>query len=176
MAARVKLDWQCFDFAGKGIASWRSLKKVVDFDEHPGLFTDRAVYVIRVCRPFSFSYGNRHSPVAYIGKGQAQKRITAHLKSWIPELARKIPDLKIRIYYCEPRARYHGPVDKGVEADLIEKFEERYGSLPLRNRKHESDEYERTYAQSELHVLHPGKGTGYHWALSPLPSSHFYRE
>lgn len=175
MAANVKLEWKSIEFPGKGIASWRSLKKAVDLDEHPVLFSDRAVYVIRVCRPFAFNYGDRYSPVAYIGKGQAQKRITSHLKTWIPHLSAKIPDLRIKIFYCEPRARRVGTICEGVEADLIANFIQHYGRRPLRNRNTPSDPHERIYSSSELHVLHPGKGKGFHWALSPLPSSHFYR-
>ena len=175
MAARVKLDWKAIEFAGRGVTSWRSLKKLVSLNDHPKLFSERAVYIIRVCRPFAFDYGDRYSPVAYIGKGQAQKRITSHLKTWIPHLSTKIPDLKVKIYYCEPRVRHHGTICEGVEADLIAKFIEHYGRRPLRNRNTPTDPHERIYSPAELHVLHPGKGKGYHWALSPLPSSHFYR-
>lgn len=108
MAARVNLDWKSIEFAGKGVASWRSLKKVVSLDDHPKLFSERAVYIIRVCRPFAFDYGDRYSPVAYIGKGQAQKRITAHLKIWIPHLSTKIPDLKedLLLRAARPASRY----------------------------------------------------------------------
>jgi hypothetical protein len=175
MAAKVKLDWHFIEFRGADVGSWRALKNAVDLNEHEGLLTDRAVYIIRVRRPFSFAYGCRHSPVAYIGKGQAQKRITSHLKSWIPKLSEKIPDLRIRIYYCEPKVRWHGTNCEGVEADLIAKFVERYGARPLRNRNTPTDDYERIYRPKELEVLHPGKGGGFHWALTPLPNSHFYR-
>lgn len=174
MPARVRLDWSSIEFPGGSVTSWRALKKVVSLDEHPNLFSDRAVYVIRVCRPFTFNYGGLYSPVVYIGKGQAQKRITSHLVTWIPSLSAKIIDLKIKIYYCEPRVRYHGTICEGVEADLIAKFIEHYGRRPLRNRNTPTDPHERIYSTSELHVLHPGKGKGYHWALSPLPSSGFY--
>ena len=175
MAAHVKLEWAYIEFKGVDVSSWRALKKVVDLSKHAGLLSDRAVYVIRVRRPFSFAYDKGHSPVAYIGKGQAQKRITAHLRSWMPELAKRIPDLRIRIYYCEPKVRWHGSNCEGVEADLIAAFVETYGGRPLRNRNTPTDWYQRIYAPKELHVLHPGKGGGFHWALTPLPSSHFYR-
>jgi hypothetical protein len=175
MAAQMKLDWNYIEFRAAEVSSWRALKKAVDLGYHAGLLSDRAVYIIRTQRPFLFAYADGYSPVVYIGKGQAQKRITAHLKSWIPYLASKIPDLHVLIYYCEPKARWHGTNCEGVEADLIAKFIEAYGSRPLRNRNTPRDAYERTYASAELHVLHPGKGRGFHWALTPLPSSHFYR-
>lgn len=175
MVATVKLDWECIEFRGADVSSWRALKKVVDLDEYPGLFSERAVYVIRISRPFAFQYEKGHSPVAYIGKGQAQKRLTSHIKSWIPHLSRKVPDLKIKIYFCEPCVRRLGTICEGVEADLIQRFIDRYGQRPLRNRNTPTKAGERIYAKEEMHVLHPGKGGGYHWALTPLPSSHFYR-
>ncbi|WP_156679741.1 hypothetical protein [Sphingomonas profundi] len=80
-----------------------------------------------------------------------------------------------RFYYCEPKVRWHGTNCEGVEADLIAKFIEAFGTRPLRNRNTPTDAYERIYSAKELHVLHPGKGGGFHWALTPLPSPHFYR-
>lgn len=176
MAANVKLDWDSIHFQAAGVSSWRVLKQqVADLNEKPTLFSDRAVYVIRISRPFAFDYAGRYSPVAYIGKGQAQLRLTSHLKSWIPLLAAKIPDLGIRIYFCEPKVRRLGTICEGVEADLIDTFKKHYGRPPLQNRNTPSWPNKRIYSRNQLHVLHPGKGKGFHWALRPLPSSQFYR-
>lgn len=173
--ARVNLDWESVEFLAAKVPGWRALKREIDIDDHPGLLSDRAVYVIRISRPFAFDYGKRHSPVAYIGKGQAQARLTSHLKSWIPHLASKIPGLKIKIYFCEPRVTRLGRICEGVEADLIKQFIDTYGRRPLRNRNTPTKPGKRTYSTEQLKVLHPGKGGGFHWALKPLPSSHFYR-
>lgn len=176
MTAQVRLDWKSVVFVASKVSGWVAFKREINLAEHPGLLSTRAVYVIRIVRPFTFSYGERHSPVAYIGKGQAQARLTSHLKSWIPQLSRKIPDLKIEIFYCEPRVRKLGRICEGVEADLIKRFVDAYGRLPLRNRNTPTKPGNRTYKHEELAgVLHPGKGTGYHWGLTPLGSSHFYR-
>lgn len=175
MAARVNLDWKKVEFRAAEVTGWRAFKKVVDLSEHPGLLSDRAVYVIRISRPFAFQYGERHSPVAYIGKGKAQQRLTSHLKSWIPQLAAKIPDLRIVICFCEPRVRKLGTICEGVEADLIKRFVDHYGRRPLRNRNTPTKAGERIYSPEQLQVLHPGKGKGFHWGLTPLRSSHFYR-
>lgn len=174
MAAAVRLKWEYVEFIASEVSGWVTFRKAVDIDAHPGLFSQRAVYVIRICEPFAFDYDEKFSPVAYIGKGQAQQRITSHLKSWIPQLSKRIPGLKIRIYYCEPKVRRLGTVCEGVEADLIDRFVKRYGRRPLRNLNTPTHRGVRTYTQSELHVLHPGKGRRYHWALRPLPSCHFY--
>lgn len=174
MATQVKLDWSSVEFLAAEVTSWTALKKAVDLEANAGLLSQRAVYVIRISRPFAFLYGDFYSPVAYIGKGQAQQRLTSHLKSWIPQLAKKIPDLKIKIYFCEPRVRRLGRICEGVEADLIAEFCEVYGQRPLRNRNSPSHRHEFVYAKEDLNVLHPGKGSGYHWGLTPLPSCHFY--
>jgi hypothetical protein len=174
VAAAVRLNWNHVDFVASEVSGWVQFRKAVNIDEHPGLLSQRAVYVIRIREPFAFDYEDAFSPVAYIGKGQAQQRITSHLKSWIPQLSKRIPGLKIRIYYCEPKVRRLGKICEGVEADLIERFVTRYGRRPLRNRNTPTHPGSRTYTQSELHVLHPGKGRRYHWALRPLPSCHFY--
>jgi hypothetical protein len=149
--------------------------RTADLDRRSALLSDRAVYIIRTVRPFAFAYGDRYSPVAYIGKGQAQQRLSSHLKSWIPHLSSKIPDLKIKVFFCHPTVRRLGTICEGVEADLIRTFIDHYGRRPLRNRNTPSHPGQRLYSPSQLHVLHPGKGSGFHWALTPLRSSHFYR-
>ncbi|HVV99905.1 MAG TPA: hypothetical protein VHB77_06180, partial [Planctomycetaceae bacterium] len=131
MPAKVSLKWQKITFRAQGISGWVAFKRAAGLKKGDFILSDRAVYVIRTQRPFSFNYGDRHSPVAYIGKGQFQQRITAHLKSWIKHLSKNFPELKIDIYFCEPKVRYHGPNCEGVEADLIEIFRKRYGARPL---------------------------------------------
>lgn len=175
MAAAVRLKWEAMEFTAADVSGWVPFRKAVNLAERKGVLSQRAVYVIRICEPFAFDYDEAFSPVVYIGKGQFQQRITSHLKSWIWELAKRIPGLKIRIYYCEPRVRRLGTICEGVEADLIDRFVMHYGRRPLRNRNTPTHPGVRTYTPSELHVLHPGKGRRYHWALRPLPSCHFYR-
>lgn len=175
MTASVKLQWTRLTFKAHGVSGWKGFKQETHIKENSVLLSDRAVYVIRVQRPFSFTYGEKHSPVAYIGKGQFQNRITSHLKSWIGHLSRRFPELKVDIYFCEPRVRHHGTICEGVEADLIARFVKHYGDRPLRNRNTPTDPYDRAYASEDLKILHPGRGGGWEWELSPLPSSHFYR-
>ena len=91
--AIVRLEWDSVQFKAANVSGWVSFKTTVNLDKHKHLLSSRAVYVIRTKRPYAFSYGGKYSPVAYIGKGQAKIRITAHLKSWIPRLCKKLPDL-----------------------------------------------------------------------------------
>lgn len=173
--ALPKLKWDSVEFRASDVKGWVAFRGAVSLGSHPILLSPRAVYVIRIKRPYAFSYGEDYSPVAYIGKGQAQKRITSHLKSWIPKLAEKIPDLKVKIFFCEPRVQWHGTICEHVEADLIYIFQQTYGAIPLRNRVCPGVWGEHYYDPKDLHVLHPGKGKGFHWAIRPLPSCHFYR-
>ncbi|MGQ3354434.1 MAG: hypothetical protein ACT6XY_03830 [Phreatobacter sp.] len=174
--ASVRLRWESIEFQAAEISGWVALRKSVDAGKMAKLTSNQAVYVIRVMRPYSFSYGNEHSPVAYIGKGKAQARITSHLKSWIPKLSNKIQGLRIKIYFCEPRVRRSGAICEQVEADLIQFFVEDFGHRPIRNLVSPSGYGLHEYQESELHVIRPGKGVGYHWAIRPLPSSHFYKQ
>jgi hypothetical protein len=174
--ATVTLNWDHVEFDAEDVSGWVSFRRAVDIRSHKTLLSSRAVYVIRIMRPYSFDYGNKHSPVAYIGKGNAQQRITSHLKSWIPRLSSTIRGLRIRIYFCTPVVRYHGTVCEHVEADLIRRFENVYGHRPLRNLVSPTQWGKHYYTSSDLQVLHPRQGPGYHWALRPLPSSKFFRE
>ena len=173
MVAKMSLNWKQIEFPGDSVHNWTDLKKLCDTSELSAL--ERSVYVIRIGRPFSFQYPNGYSPVAYIGKGKAQQRITSHIKGWITNLSKRVPSLKISIWYCEPRVKYHGDNCEEIKADLMQRFTSKYGSLPLRNRQSQWNNYEYSYGEGDLKVLHPGKGSGYHWALTPLPNSHFYR-
>lgn len=173
--ANVRLGWDSVAFKASDVSGWVSFKKAVSIDDHEELLSDRAVYVIRVSQPFSFQYEKGHSPVIYIGKGQAQARITAHLKSWIPLLSATIPELKVRICFSTPTIRKRGTICEHVEADLIAKFVAKYGELPLRNRNTPPQLGRHVYDPADLSVLHPGRGTRYHWAIQPLKSSQFYR-
>ncbi len=89
--ANVSLSWKEVAFNAKEVTGWISFATKTQLNERKILLSDRAVYVIRVMRPYSFWYGQKNSPVAYIGKGKAQQRLTSHLKIWIPELAKKFP-------------------------------------------------------------------------------------
>lgn len=173
--ANVQLTWDKVRFSATAVSGWIAFKRAVNLEDHKKLLSSRAVYVIRITRPYSFAYEKGHSPVAYIGKGKAQQRITSHLGSWIKELGKRIPDLHIEIWFCEPKATWHGTICEHVESDLIKKFIAKYGDRPLRNRVTPRSNRLHQYRPDDMAILHPGKGKGYHWAIKPLPSSSFYK-
>ena len=175
----VQLIWKSLAFNGADVRNWKDFKKQFPAQKLKPLLSEQAVYVIRIMRPFAFLYQTdeteSYSPVVYIGKGQFQKRITSHLKSWISHLSASIPGLQIRILFCEPRKQRLGAICEHVEADLLDVFEKSYGRLPLRNHRREPKRGNHDYDAKQVNqALNLGSGKGFHWAIKPLPSSHFY--
>lgn len=172
--ANIKLSWVTHTVAAEKLTDWRSFVSDASPEIIRALQSRNAVYVIRTARPFSFAYEKAHSPVIYIGKGQAKTRLTSHLRTWLLALTEKIPSMKIEVSVCSPRAPWHGQVCEEVEADLIYLFEQQFGTVPVRNRRREYAKYPHTYERAGLAVLRPGRGRGYVWGLTPLRSSPLY--
>lgn len=51
MTANVQLEWENVEFKASEVTNWRTLKKVVDVASYIKLTSERAVYVIRICKP-----------------------------------------------------------------------------------------------------------------------------
>lgn len=136
--------------------------------------SDKSVYVIRTVRPFSIAYEKKSSPVLYIGEGNVGDRVRSHMKKWIADLGKHIPQLGIEVRYCRPIAKGIKNVHRDAEADLLWRFWELYGTSPLFNRQYEYHDRNHTYDANFFKVLTPGSGRGYHWALRPLASNFSY--
>ena len=137
-----------------------------------------AVYVVRVQRPFSIFYPKRPSPLLYIGEGNPKRRFYDHMRNWVVDLAHDLPNLTIQMKYADiEQSRKGRNRHKDVEADLLVEFVRHYGAIPLLNRKTQNTEKSHKYSKGFFRVIHPGRGRGYRWALSPLRSnSHYIRE
>ena len=173
---RPLVSWKTIDLLAAEITGWVSFKNGVDLEEeHSELLSANAVYIIRIKRPWAFSYKKKQSPVVYIGEGKAQQRISTHLRSWMKVLARELPQLKVQIIYCIPKLKGPGKTSACVEADLLHKFKEVHGELPLRNKQNEL-KYKRNYRYSRktFGYLLMGKGRGFRFAISPMKSSGLY--
>lgn len=172
MPVRVRIKWDRFRLDGK--ARWRHVKEKV-LGEYDRAALARCVYVLRLCGPFAIQYVSKASPTLYIGRGQFQERITEHL-NWINELAKKIRDMQFEVWLCQPRVRNARNAFADFEAELLRRFYEKFGCVPMFNRRLEKTHSNRRYLpESEIKAaISFGSGRSYHWSLSPLPSNSAY--
>ena len=96
----------------------------------------RTVYVIRVGAPFSLSYPLQPSPVVYIGKGAVWNRLSACHSKWISKIQQKL-GTRFEFSFCSPRRQKYENAYAQVEADLIQLFVAKFGTLPLMNSRKE---------------------------------------
>jgi hypothetical protein len=170
--ASIELIWDAFIFDAKAAPSWAAFKKLVNQKLLKEAINPRSVYVVRICKPFAIRYEKSYSPVVYIGRGRFKSRIASHIKSWIHPLSEHIPDLKIEIMTCKPRAKALETAYKDVEADLINRFVAKYGEKPLKNKRLENHKHNHKYNQGAIsRAIGKGKGPGFYWSLSPIGSS-----
>ena len=179
MASRsveLKLKWTVIEFKATAVDGWVSFKKIVDLQQkHKDLLSSYAVYIVRIKRPFAFSYKNKPSAVAYIGEGNAKNRLSSHFGSWMNLLSEEVPELRIEVCYCVPSIQKSGYICEVVEADLLNEFVKIHGELPIKNRQKEH-KYRKGYVYDNLtkSLLKLGKGKGFKFALRPLKSSGLY--
>jgi hypothetical protein len=175
--ALINLRWQSIKVPAE-IGGWIAFRKHLDDEAFLNEVCDeRTIYVVRLCRPFSMHYPNNVSCAMYIGRGDFKKRITSHLKSWIKPLCKHITDLEVEILVCLPRVQKNFTAYKDAEASLIDLFEERFGSLPIKNKRRERSARKHTFSKGDLaKAFGLGQGTGYHWAIWPVGSNPLRRK
>lgn len=173
--------------SGQGAKSKEELVKTLRRELRAGLksqgveptYLERCVYVIRMHGDFIIGYPNGSSPVLYIGRGDAFGRLSTHLKRWLHQVERFGNDVGIEIRVCRPRRRNVTDMFKHVEADLIARFAQRFGSIPFFNSRPETG-YEGCvdYTESDEQALRAAIGTGSgnrpKWVISPAPSNPNY--
>jgi hypothetical protein len=140
----------------------------------------QCVYVIRLKGEVSVGYPAKHSPVIYIGEGDAYSRLYNHAK-WLVQLVLSMPQVGIEIRVAEVKRKNHTELYRHIEADLISWFAEDHGSLPWFNLQRErslEDMY--TYepeAESTLRrSLGVGGGNRFVWAIQPTKNNDFHEQ
>lgn len=101
------------------------------------------VYVIRMTSGMSIRYDEGVSPVIYIGRGSVGGRVKSHFSNKLFPMMQTLSGAQYDFWITDPKkgtrgrpsAKYH----KQLEHDLLEKFEEKYGSLPLLNKNRGTD-------------------------------------
>jgi hypothetical protein len=137
--------------------------------------TQQCVYVIRVRGAVAIAYGDKHSPVIYIGEGNAFKRLYGHA-FWISTLLLSVPNIEVEIHIAEIARKNNGWLYKSIEADMIKWFVQEFGCLPWFNKQRErgkEEHYSYDPAAESLLRRHIGVGSGnkFLWAIRPLPNN-----
>jgi hypothetical protein len=132
----------------------------------------RCVYIVRMTGSFIIAYHRSNSPVLYIGRGDAKKRIASHFGKWLSDDCDFGNDSHAEIRLVIPRRQKRENYYKNVEADLNLNFKEQNGSLPYFNRRLEkrfSKKVQYTAAQEKLLRRFIGIGSGKRpwWAIRP---------
>lgn len=136
----------------------------------------RCVYVIRMKGPVVVAYPWGDSPVLYVGRGDAPKRLASHLKNWLHDAHRFGKEVGVELRICLPRRRGRAEFFKNVEADLISWFQAKYGAIPFFNSRLEPKfENAVVYLDTQLKDLRRAIGVGSgnrpEWAIRPLRSN-----
>jgi hypothetical protein len=148
---------------------WRNIRIFCQQDDDPFNW-DRCIYIIRLAPPYAIWYGTENityqSPILYVGSGTISQRWSQH-RDWLYELGRAIPGGRYEVWVAKPRVRRNSEVYKDIEADILVKFREKTGCLPLRNRRVEGNPRKHTYEDGFFEgIFKPDRR--YQWAMYPL--------
>jgi len=136
---------------------------------------NQCVYVVRLQGTVAVSYKSDHSPVIYIGEGNAFIRLYDHAY-WISSLLVSIPNTQIEIHIAQVARKNHASLYQYIEADMIKWFADGFGMLPWFNRQRERSkeshyEYDQDAEQKLRKHLGIGSGNKFLWAIKPLPNN-----
>lgn len=147
------------------------MRNIMQKDWPPIRRPSQCVYIIRLTGEVAVAYGDEHSPVIYIGEGNAYVRLYDHIK-WLAALLVSVPQMGIEVRIAEVARRNHDTLYQHIEADLLYWFSEAYGTLPWFNRQRErSKEAQYDYERATRNALRRQLGVDskekYLWAIRP---------
>lgn len=164
MAAPMKLTWHHASYEAGN--NRKKIEEQLSSDAAVECLKDlRTVYVIRVCAPFSLSYPLQPSPVVYIGKGAVWNRLSASHTKWISRIQKTL-GTKFEFSFCSPRRQKYETAYEQVEADLIQLFVAKFGTLPLMNSRKEWPEKKWSYDKWSSRVPLQGVDSSHYCSLS----------
>ena len=132
-----------------------------------------SVYVIRLSGSFTIDYKNGPSPTLYIGEGKFRGRLNAHRK-WLGRLHSVLEATPLEVKFCFPRTIDGTPANRELEAHLLTAFKAKFLELPLQNMQKETPSKILTFnSKSNGHVIGPGAGKKFLWALRPMKRNPF---
>lgn len=134
-------------------------------------YTEQCLYVVRLRGSVAVAYGDKFSPVLYIGEGNAKGRLYSHA-AWLARLLISVPNLEIDMHVAEVKRRNHTGLCEYVEADMLFWFWDRYACLPWFNQQRERSReqvyrYERETELALRALLGAGSGNSFLWAIRP---------
>lgn len=141
--------------------------------------TKQCVYIVRVRGAVAISYNTAHSPVIYIGEGDAFNRLYGHAY-WISTLLLSVPNIEIEIHIAEIARKNNGKLYQYIESDMIKWFFDSFECLPWFNKQREKSKEDRYSYQPDARRLlkkHIGLGSGnkFRWAIRPLANNDQYK-
>jgi hypothetical protein len=165
----------------KGIANTlrKQLLAALRAQDYEPADLERCVYIVRMSGDFIVSYPWQNSPVLYIGRGSAFGRLAAHMKRWLHEVEGFGKDVRIQIRVCRPRRKNSADLFKYVEADLIARFADKFGTIPFFNSRREwkyeeCADYTDTDERQLRAAIGIGSGKRPRWAIAPTPANRNY--
>lgn len=136
-SAPMSLSWD-------NIPIWKEPRQneIKGLDEILGI-GDRYVYAIEIPRCLTIQYDHGFSNICYIGRQSNRaigNRLHGHAKGWISKfLILAQHNEPFLLHYCRPRRRNSPNAYKDVEGYLLRIFCERFGRLPLFNKRKEAE-------------------------------------
>lgn len=134
-------------------------------------YTNQCLYIVRLRGDVAVAYGEKFSPVIYIGEGNAKNRLYGH-SGWLARLLLSVPNLEVEIHVAEVKRQNHQNLCEYVEADMIRWFQDEYECLPWFNQQRERSkeglyEYDVKVEQKLRSLLGVGSGNMFLWAIRP---------
>jgi hypothetical protein len=138
----------------------------------------QCVYVVRLKGDVAIAYGDKFSPVIYIGEGNAATRLRDHAR-WISQLLIAVPNAAIEVRVADCVRKRDQNLCQFVEADLLESFSEKYGCLPWFNLQREPKhankrEYDGAVRTEFNQRIGKVQGSRYLWAIQPTRNNDQY--
>ena len=162
-----------FGFTGLDEADATHIVRRIVADGFPPAlkYTEQCLYVVRLRGVVAVAYGDRFSPVLYIGEGNAKNRLHGHA-SWLARLLLSVPNLEVELHVAEVKRQNNTDLCEYVEADMIRWFWEEYGYLPWFNQQRErsKEEYHEYTPDTEKKLralISVGSGNAFLWAIRP---------
>lgn len=174
MAEPMNVEWDWIDLSIGD--KWSESRRKLIEAEAPIDDLSRSVYVIRIAERYAIKYPDGPSPTIYIGRGNLPGRRAAHMK-WLSRLKNEFPDLTFELGVNKLRVRNNPMAYKDLEAALLLSFSDKFGSLPLKNRRSEKRQSNYPFRQRDLGIgINPGSGGHYLWSIVPMRRSSFYKD